>query len=107
MKKLLVIYRITVDARHEEFEAEYKQYKPTQETIPGHYSEILVRSIKDPSAYVIVSTWDPESFETWIQSPSHGAVVQILNKYKRGAPRVSKYLIQQNFERPLQASTAF
>lgn len=98
MEKLLVLYRLTVDNRQEEFEEAYRQYKPHVDGIPGHYSEKLVRSSVDPSAYVIVSTWQPESFFAWLQSPAHNEVADLLNTYKRGEAKISRYTLVERFE---------
>ncbi|HEU5376850.1 MAG TPA: antibiotic biosynthesis monooxygenase family protein [Ktedonobacteraceae bacterium] len=99
MEKLLVFYRITVDIKQEEFEEAYRQYKPKMEYIPGHYSEMLVRSTTDANTYGILSTWQPESFLNWLESPAHAEVVDLLNTYKRGAPQISRYVVAERFDR--------
>lgn len=97
MDKLLVLYRIAIDTRQQEFEEAYRKYKPHMEHVPGHISEILVRSTNDPSSYVIVSIWQPEGFFAWLQSPSHTEVVDLLNTYKRAEARTSKYTVVDSF----------
>lgn len=102
MEKLLVLYRLTVDNRQEEFEEAYRHYKPHVDCIAGHCSEMLVRSSVDPSAYMIVSTWQPERFFAWLQSPAHNEVADLLKTYKRGEAKISRYTLVERFERPAQ-----
>lgn len=99
METLLVLYRITVDARQKEFEEAYKQYKPNMDHIPGHYSEALICSTTDPTAYAILSTWQPEAFLAWLQSPAHAEVVDLLDTYRREAPQIFRYTVSEGFER--------
>ena len=102
MDKLLVLYRISVDTRQQEFEEVYRKYKPRIESIPGHISEILARSMDDPSSYIIVSLWQLEAFFAWLQSPSHIEVVDMLNRYKRADAQISTYTLIDSFKRPAQ-----
>jgi len=99
MEKMLVLYRITVDSRQEEFEEAYRTYKPTVDRVPGHFTEMLVRSSSDPSAYMIVSTWQPESFFAWLRSPAHAEIADLLQTYKRGEAQISRYKLIDSFER--------
>jgi heme-degrading monooxygenase HmoA len=98
MGVLMVFYRISVDTRQDEFEEAYRSYKPHMEQVPGHLDEMLIRSLDDPSAYVIVSQWQPEAFAAWLQSPAHQEIVKILNTYKSSAAQVSRYILLQHFE---------
>lgn len=97
MEKMLVLYRITVDSRQEEFEEAYRRYKPELDRLPGHLFEVLVRSEHDPSSYMIMSTWQPESFFAWLRSPEHAEVVELLNRYKHGEAQISRYMLIEHF----------
>lgn len=97
MDKLLVLYRIFVDSKQQEFEEVYRKYKPGIESVPGHISEILVRSIDDPSSYMIVGLWQSKDFFAWLQSPSHTEMVDMLNRYKRAGTQISKYTVIDSF----------
>jgi heme-degrading monooxygenase HmoA len=97
MDKLLVLYRICVDTKQQEFEEAYRKHKPRIESVPGHISEILACSMDDPSSYIIVSIWQPEDFFAWLQSPSHTEVVDMLNRYKRAGTQISRYTVIESF----------
>src|SRR5258708_40120052 len=99
MDKLLVLYRISVDTRQQEFEDAYRKCKPHIECVPWHISEKLLRSVSDPSSYTIMSIWQPEDFYAWLPSPSHAEVVNMLNTYKRGESKISRYTIVERFDR--------
>ena len=103
MDVLMVFYRISVDTRREEFEEAYRSYKPHMEKVAGHLDEMLVRSLDDPSAYMIVSQWQPEAFPLWLQSPAHQEIVTILNMYKSAAAQLSRYMLLRHFEHPSSA----
>jgi heme-degrading monooxygenase HmoA len=102
MEKLLVLYRLFVDTRQQEFEEVYRKYKPHIERVPGHISEILARSMDDHSSYIIVSLWQPEAFFAWLQSPSHAEVVDMLNRYKRAYSHVSRYTVMESLHQSTQ-----
>jgi len=102
MEKLLVLYRLFVDTRQQEFEEVYRKYKPHIERVPGHISEILARSMDDHSSYIIVSLWQPEAFFAWLQSPSHAEVVDMLNRYKHAEAQVSRYTVINDFDSSVQ-----
>ena len=102
MDNLIVLYRISVDTRQQEFEEVYRKYKPHIESVPGHISEILARSIDDPSSYIIVSLWQSEAFFAWLQSPSHAEMVDMLNRYKRARAQVSRYTVSESFHQSAQ-----
>jgi heme-degrading monooxygenase HmoA len=102
MDKLLVLYRISVDTRQQEFEKAYRKYKPHIESVPGHISEILARSMDDPACYMIVSIWQPEDFFAWLQSPSHAEMVDMLNRYKRAYSHVSRYTVMESLHQSAQ-----
>lgn len=102
MDKLLVLYRIFVDTRQQEFEEAYRKYKPHIECVSGHISERLLRSVSDPSSYMIMSIWQPEDFFIWLRSPSHVEVSNMLNTYKRAESQISRHTIVESFDRLAQ-----
>jgi len=102
MDKLLVLYRISVDTRQQEFEEAYRKCKPHIECVSGHISEKLLRSVSDPYSYTIMSIWQTQDFFAWLRSPSHAEVTNILNTYKRAGSKISRYTIVESFDRLAQ-----
>lgn len=98
---LLVLYSFHIGGNCEAFEQSYRECLPRQKQFPGHLSEILVRSEGERSSYTIVSRWTASAFKSWLQSPEHDSVVEMLNRFQRKNSSVKKYIVTCSDEVPI------
>lgn len=93
METLLVLYHFSIKGDRAVFEHEYAQQK-VRETQPSkQLGEMLVRSVSNATAYIIVSKWKASDFYHWLQSPEHDALVHLLDHFSNSTATVEKYVV--------------
>jgi heme-degrading monooxygenase HmoA len=61
----------------------YRKVSELMCDVPGMLGNELLRSMPDPSSFVVVSRWrDRASFEQWEQAPSHRETTAPLRPYR-------------------------
>ncbi|WP_242614001.1 antibiotic biosynthesis monooxygenase family protein [Actinomadura roseirufa] len=81
-----MVYASAPDADATAVEDAYHVISRALDGTPGLLGNVLLRSVRDPSAFVVMSEWrDAEAFRTWEEGAAHRDTTAPLRPLQNGA----------------------
>ncbi|REE97580.1 antibiotic biosynthesis monooxygenase family protein [Thermomonospora umbrina] len=70
----------------EAFERAFARVRQAVRTVPGHRSDVLLRSPTEPGRYLLLGVWEStEKFLAWERSAAHRALTEPMRPFWEGS----------------------
>lgn len=79
----VLVYHAAVDTDTAAIDEAYHQVSVKMANVPGMLGNELLRSVADPTGFVVVSNWTGiDAFRAWEQGPQHRATTAALRPFR-------------------------